>query len=124
MRTTAQKIVCLFEGAYLPVRANVIGLYHLLRGHHTRWFKDPDLWCAHLGWIECTDCPDCEGADLCIWGFHFHRVHRLVQLLCGALGHEERKEALESSGRDDEEGYPIFDKPSGHFYCSRCLADM
>lgn len=121
-RSIKDRIVYFFEGIWLPIHANMCGLHHLIRGHKVTWFKDPDLWIAHLGWIYCRNCADTEEdenghADLVIWGFHFYRTHRLLQKLCGFLGHKESHESLKSIGN----GQYI---PSGEFHCSRCSANV
>ncbi len=125
-----RKVVYFLEGIWLPIHANLSGLYHLLRGHKTRWFRDSDLEIAHLGWIYCYNCPDCdfiddndEHNDLIIWGFYLHRVHRLLQFVCKLKGHKETKESERYTGEKDTEGNYIY-KPSGEFYCSKCLADL
>lgn len=120
-----RKLWYYIDGIWLPISAQLIGLHHLIRGHHTVWFKDPDLWNAHLGWVYCYRCADTTDQDgvndLVIWGFYLHRVHRLLQKLCGWLGHKEAKEVL-TCAKDQEDN--DWNTPTGRFYCSRCIADV
>jgi hypothetical protein len=126
IRRLLWRLAYLLEGVYLPIRANLLGLYHLIRGHNVQWFRDPDPWCGHLGWIYCTECADIDSkSDLVIWGFHFPLTSRFIlQPICGSLGHKEAVEAMAHNPNCDNNDDPIFDQPTGYFYCSRCDASL
>jgi len=126
IRRLFSRLVYFLEGVWLPINANLCGLYHLIRGHNVEWFKDPDLWGGHLGWIYCTHCPDTEESetDLVIWGFYFHRISRfIIQPICGLLGHKEAAQSM-TCDPDDDSDNPVFDRPTGRWYCSRCGAEQ
>lgn len=117
------------EGAWIPVHAQGVAFWHLIRGHRVSWFNDPDLWNGHLGFICCTECRDCNGEDLCIWGHHWLWLDWVMWRVCAMRGHTEafewRRAVYDADGEllSDSEGETVYEG-SGRWGCDRCLGDM
>jgi hypothetical protein len=115
------------EGLWLPIHAHGEGLWHLLRGHRTRWFQDPDPWNGLFGFLICYECsstdPGAEGYpnDLAIWSHYWPALDCLMERLCPLLGgHRGHKRAIitRNFGEPNEE-----EAETDQWYCGRCLAD-
>ncbi len=108
----------------LALRAHFIALAHVLRGHKVAWFRDPDPWMGHFGWIWCEDCPDTEDhVGLVLWGHDSQWFRWLASKVCGWLGHPGQVEATKWAGEVDEHGEHVM-APCGDWFCSRCAASM
>lgn len=124
IRRLGFRLTYFLHGRWLPIRAVCIAIHHIARGHRISWFRDGDLWNAHLGWIWCNECADCEGADLAIWAWHFPRIDSSLEHVCKLFGgHREHRLAEGPSGEYDEEDIPIYAPIPDAWYCGRCLAD-
>lgn len=105
------------EGVWLPIHARFVGMSHWVRGHDLRWRENAEWWIGEFGWIECHDCPDCDGRSVAIWNRHWRIWWRLAIWLCSLRGHQSPRHPTKYI---DGEHVPILDE----WYCGNCLGDL